>query len=319
MKLFFALLLAVLAGLVQAHTSVFAIFVDGVDQGLGNIPGGYIRSPPNNDPITDVGSNAMTCNANNSPAARTIDVWAGQVITFEWHRNAREDWDDILDPSHRGPVMTYIAPTYAYGNVWVKLAEEGFDGVKWATDKLIENRGKHSIKVPDLVAGEYLLRPEIIALHEGHKMYGAQFYMECVQIRVKSNGWRLLPAGAAFPGTYYPEHEGIFFDPYKPFTHYKIPGPPVWEGSWGTGMSGDTALDPVTSAAPIAATTSLAAPSTLVTVAKPAPSSAAGTGTGTGGKVEKYGQCGGRNHVGSTTCADGSTCQVQDEWYSQCL
>jgi len=32
-----------------------------------------------------------------------------------------------------------------------------------------------------------------------------------------------------------------------------------------------------------------------------------------------YGQCGGSGYNGATCCAGGSTCQVQSEWYSQCL
>jgi cellulase len=85
--------------------------------------------------------------------------------------------------------MTYIAPTSSNGagDVWVKLAEDGYDG-DWAVNRLIAAKGKHSITLPDLAAGTYLLRPEIIALHEGFSIGGAQFYMECVQIEVTSAG-----------------------------------------------------------------------------------------------------------------------------------
>lgn len=183
--------LAAAARLASAHATVYAIFVNGVDQGLGNSASGYIRSPPNNSPITDVTSKAMTCNVNNTPAAKTIKVKSGDEVTFEWHHNNRDASDDIIDKSHVGPVLTYIAPTKSNGDgkVWVKLAEDGYDGSStWAVDKLIKNRGKHSITVPDLAAGEYLLRPEIIALHEGDRASGAQFYMECVQVEVTSAG-----------------------------------------------------------------------------------------------------------------------------------
>ena len=33
----------------------------------------------------------------------------------------------------------------------------------------------------------------------------------------------------------------------------------------------------------------------------------------------KWAQCGGRNWNGSYLCAAGSTCQYQNDWYSQCL
>ena len=33
---------------------------------------------------------------------------------------------------------------------------------------------------------------------------------------------------------------------------------------------------------------------------------------------EPYGQCGGKGWNGSKSCPDGSICQYQSEWYSQC-
>ncbi|KAF9461275.1 CEL4a mannanase [Collybia nuda] len=35
--------------------------------------------------------------------------------------------------------------------------------------------------------------------------------------------------------------------------------------------------------------------------------------------VPIYGQCGGINHTGETTCVSGTTCQVLNDWYHQCL
>lgn len=92
--------------------------------------------------------------------------------------------------------MVYIAPTSSNGagDVWVKLAEDGYDAGTWAVDTLIANKGKHSVTLPDLASGDYLLRAEIIALHEADVAYsanparGAQFYMECVQISVGAGG-----------------------------------------------------------------------------------------------------------------------------------
>lgn len=164
--------------------------------------------------------------------------------------------------------MTYIAPTKSNGagNVWIKLAEEGLSGGKWAVDNLIANKGKHSITVPDLAAGEYLLRPEIIALHEGDRANGAQFYMECVQIKVTSAGAKTLPAGVAIPGTYTATDPGILFNLYSgSVTSYPIPGPKVWDGA-----SGSPATPAVSS---VAAVSSKAA----VTSAAPAVSSKAAT------------------------------------------
>ncbi|KAH0606910.1 uncharacterized protein H6S33_002898 [Morchella sextelata] len=37
------------------------------------------------------------------------------------------------------------------------------------------------------------------------------------------------------------------------------------------------------------------------------------------GQVAQWGQCGGSGYTGATTCASGSTCIAQNEWYSQCI
>lgn len=52
-----------LATSVTAHTLVWGVWINGVDQGDGrNV---YIRSPPNNNPVKDLTSDAMACNVNN--------------------------------------------------------------------------------------------------------------------------------------------------------------------------------------------------------------------------------------------------------------
>lgn len=68
---------------------------------------------------------------------------------------------------------------------WTKIAEDGWDGKSWAVTKLRDGayngkKGQHTFKMPNVAAGEYVIRPEIIALHEGNRPSGAQFYMGCV-------------------------------------------------------------------------------------------------------------------------------------------
>ncbi|KAF2814491.1 uncharacterized protein BDZ99DRAFT_460140 [Mytilinidion resinicola] len=357
MKSFTLLALAAAARLAQAHSTVYAIWVNDVDQGLGNSASGYIRSPSNNDPVKDVTSSDMTCNVNNVATAKTISVVGGDKITFEWHHNDRTASDDIIASSHLGPVMTYIAPTSSNGagDVWIKLAEDGYDG-EWAVSRLIANKGKHSITLPDLAAGTYLLRPEIIALHEAENVGGAQFYMECVQIKVTSAGTKTLPAGVAIPGTYSASDPGILFNLYNGFTSYPIPGPKVWDGASGTvatsavasaskvvstsapatsaavvssamvvsapAASTPAAVSTFTKAATSAPASTFAAPTTLVTAVKPTKAatstSAVATATPTG-PVAKYYQCGGINYTGATTCVAGTTCKHWNPYYYQCV
>jgi hypothetical protein len=59
-----------------------------------------------------------------------------------------------------------------------------------------------------LTLRSYLIRAEMIALHEGDASYlvnptrGAQFYPDCVQIEVTGDGSVELPEGVSFPGAY---------------------------------------------------------------------------------------------------------------------
>lgn len=74
------LALAASAKLAFAHTTIFAAWINDVDQGLGNTADGYIRTPPNNDPVKDVTSSDMTCNVNNVATAETLSVAAGDKV-----------------------------------------------------------------------------------------------------------------------------------------------------------------------------------------------------------------------------------------------
>lgn len=115
-----------------------------------------------------------------------------------------------------------------------------------------------------LTEESYLMRAEMIALHEGDASYlknpnrGAQFYPDCVQFEVTGDGAVELPEGVSFPGAYKYSDPGIVYDVRIPFlfplscllteskvycstktkttapctTTYVIPGPTVWSGAW---------------------------------------------------------------------------------------
>ncbi|KAH9880015.1 hypothetical protein J1614_002040, partial [Plenodomus biglobosus] len=329
MKTSSILALAVAGGaqLVAAHATVYNILVNGKDQGLGNKAGGYIDSPPNNSPVVDVTSKDMTCNVAGTKATTSVTVAGGDEITFQWHHNNNLPSDDIIDPSHKGPIMVYASKAGSSLS-WTKLAEDGYDGKSWAVDKLIAGKytgkpGQHKVKLPNLAAGNYILRPEIIALHEGNRQAGAQFYMECVHIKVTGSGSATLPAGVSFPGAYKATDPGVLFDIYSgAISNYPIPGPKVWKGANGGGAAPAPAPAPapVTTKAPAApaTTTKAAVPAapaktTLATVAKPAATPAAGA------VAQKWAQCGGTGYKGPKACAAGSKCSPQNAYYSQCL
>lgn len=305
--------------LATCHATVQAVWINDIDQGLGNSASGYIRSPPNNSPLTDVTSSSLTCNVNNSPTAKTLAVKSGDKVTFEWHHESRSSSDQIIDPSHNGPVLVYIAPTStgSTGRGWVKLSEDGLSGGKWAVERLRAAGGKHSVTIPDLAAGEYLLRPEIIALHEGYRSGGAQFYMECVQIKVTSSGSKTLPSGVSIPGAYSATDPGILVDIYSGISSYKIPGPAVWDGSSGGGTNPQ---QPTSSVRP--GTTSSVRATTLSTMTRTTSASVQAT-TSAGGVnsagAGAWAQCGGIGWTGATSCQSGLTCKQQNSYYYQCI
>ncbi|KAF2623820.1 lytic polysaccharide monooxygenase [Macroventuria anomochaeta] len=189
--------------------------------------------------------------------------------------------------------MVYIAPADSNGEgaVWTKLYEDGLTNGKWAVETFITNKGQITITLPDLAAGEYLIRPEIIALHEGNRQGGAQFYNGCGQIKVTGSGSASLPAtGVDMTKAYSATDPGVLFDIYSGATTYEMPGPAVWDGASGstpsktaTASSAAATSAAATSAAPAssAAATSAAAEATPVAsdAAAPAPTTGSGSGS----------------------------------------
>jgi cellulase len=89
----FMTLLPVLAGLLgaaNAHTRVYGLWVNDVDQGDGRSV--YIRSPPSNSPVKDVTSTDIICNVNNVAVPENVSVNAGDKVTFEWYISRVEDY-----------------------------------------------------------------------------------------------------------------------------------------------------------------------------------------------------------------------------------
>lgn len=229
MKFTAALALAAASQLASAHTTVFSIAVNGKDAGLGNVQGGYIDSPPSNSPVLDVTSSDVQCNVAGIKASKSITVQGSDKIAFQWHHNTNDASDDIIDPSHKGPIMVYASKAGSSYS-WTKIWEDGYNGGEWAVDKLIAGsytgtKGQHEVTLPNLAPGDYVLRPEIIALHEGNRQGGAQLYMECVHITVEGSGTAALPAGVSFPGAYSANDAGILFDIYTSFSSYPTPVP----------------------------------------------------------------------------------------------
>jgi hypothetical protein len=133
------------------------------------------------------------------------------------------------------------------GAEWFKIDEGGFhgDGVKvfldtetgsgWDIAKLVGGNKSWSSKIPaGLAPGNYLIRHELIALHQANN---PQWYAECAQIVVTGSGTAQPDSSykAAIPGYASNNDANIRFninDHSLPQT-YRVPGPAVYKGTAG--------------------------------------------------------------------------------------
>lgn len=185
--------LAALASLGSAHTIMQAVTVNGekYDQGYG------IYMPSDNYFQSDPTSNSLACNGapvtGFTASSEVIAVKAGDTVTGNWlHTLTSTGPDDssdnmVIDSSHKGPVLAYMKkvddatqnPENAPGDGWFKVAEAGLlSSTEWAMDALISADGVQTVTIPSCIEdGDYLLRFELIALHEGSQEGKAQYYV----------------------------------------------------------------------------------------------------------------------------------------------
>jgi len=299
---------------VSAHSTFQDLWVAQTDKGAS-----CVRMPLNNNPVTSVSGADIACNTSPKVSSGTCAYTAGTQATVEMHAQPgdRSCSNDAIGGNHDGPVIVYMAKVdnalTASGSSakWFKVAAQGYLGNdKWATDSLNTNCGRFSFLIPSCIApGDYLVRAEVIALHVAGSIGGAQFYMSCYTITVTGGG-STSPPTVSFPGAYSATDPGIHFDLYSAFTSYTIPGPAVFSCSGDNTSSvtiptGSPAANPTPDVANPAAGGSTSS------------SSGGSSGSSSGGSAALYGQCGGNDWTGPTTCASG-TCKAQSQYYSQC-
>ena len=80
-----------------------------------------------------------------------------------------------------------------------------------------------------LAPGNYVLRHEIIALHEGYEEGATQFYPQCVNLEITGDGTE-TPEGVVGIELYKSDDPGILYNIWNDETRptYTIPGPPLW-------------------------------------------------------------------------------------------
>ena len=95
----------------------------------------------------------------------------------------------------------------------------------WVTDELIANNFSSTVTIPNVAPGNYVIRHEIIALHSGSQVNGAQSYPLCINFKVEGSGTTQLTGGVPATSFYTPTDPGIHFTLWQSFDSYPIPGP----------------------------------------------------------------------------------------------
>ncbi|KAF4960034.1 hypothetical protein FSARC_10586 [Fusarium sarcochroum] len=251
---------ALMASQVAAHGYLNTFTLDGQDYE------GFSRWNPSPDPNAigwsfttedegpemDISSPDFVCRRDAEASKNYGKIAAGKTASFFWTSDDKEINPNGWAESHRGPVITYIAPCNGdCASVdktqlkWTKIAEEGVvsgpantEGV-WATDKLRENGGVNSAVIPASVApGKYVVRNELIALHRAH-LSEPEFYMQCGNIEVTGSGTDKLSNGVVASQLYSTSDEQIFgFSVYdNRGDSWKIPGPALYTGAKASSKS----------------------------------------------------------------------------------
>ncbi|KAJ1722077.1 hypothetical protein LPJ53_003484 [Coemansia erecta] len=233
---FIAVLLAVVLT-AQAHTFLSNLTINGTRLELGKCIRPYEDN--RNYPVKDLSSDELTCRTTSMDVADTdiCGVPAGSTVTVEWHET--DEQDRAISDSHLGPCIVYLSPLEANGagNVWFKIFEDGYDPdtKKWCVDKIIASKGLLDITIPaDIKQGNYLMRTEVIALHEADREYGsdenagAELFPNCAQLYIIGDG-TAQPTGVAIPGDYTTKDPGLLFDLYDGYDSYPVPGPKLYE------------------------------------------------------------------------------------------
>jgi len=220
---------------------------------------------PDYNPTTSCSAAKIRCNGGTS-ATLNASAAPGDSVSATWGQ-----WTHS-----QGPIIVwmYKCPGTSFsgcdgsGANWFKIDEAGFhgDGTKvfldtetpsgWDIAKLVGGNKQWTSTIPQgLAAGNYLIRHELIALHQAN---APQFYAECAQVVVTGSGTASPDASykAAIPGYCKDSDSNIkvgysFIHKSRPSGNgsmltvanqvpindhtipqtYKVPGPPVFKGT----------------------------------------------------------------------------------------
>ena len=200
------LLFTTLLSYVSAHTTFTNFYIDG----QAVTPGKCVRMSQNPAKATNPLPNSsitgkdIACGVDGDKGVEQIcDISEGSTLTFNFRACPLGTCDNgakvvPIDISHRGTCAVYMKKvskasdsSNAAGPGWFKIFAHDYDETtkKWCTDKIIETGGLLSANIPKgLQAGDYLIRTEILALHQADKTPAdPQFYVGCAQTRLTTS------------------------------------------------------------------------------------------------------------------------------------
>ncbi|CAH0055653.1 unnamed protein product [Clonostachys solani] len=197
------------------------------------------RQWPDYNPTLSATDSKIRCNGGTS-AQLSAPVKPGDSVQAIWAQ-----WTHS-----QGPVMVWMykcagdfSSCDGSGAGWFKIDESGFSGdgknvfldtetpSGWGIAKLVGGNKGWTSTIPNLTPGNYLIRHELIALHQAKT---PQWYAECAQLVVSGSGTGSPSSAqkASIPGYAQQSDPNISFninDHTLPQT-YTIPGPAVFKG-----------------------------------------------------------------------------------------
>lgn len=148
---------------------------------------------PDYNPIESCTSPQLRCNGG-TDAAEAAPAEPGDTVSATWAQ-----WTHA-----QGPVIVWMykcegefSSCDGSGDGWFKIDEAGFEGdgetvfldsenpSGWGIAELVGGNKQWTSTIPDLAPGNYLIRHELIALHQAN---APQFYAECAQIALGGSG-----------------------------------------------------------------------------------------------------------------------------------
>jgi len=248
-------------------------------------------------------------------APKTLNVAAGSSFTMFWQGATSElvgqggltsyfPWVHAM-----GPVLNYITPCTngdctkfdATNAGWTLLDKSGIDFSQtissslktamtnkpepyhpssgsglWAMAKLVQQGSTWDINIPpQLAPGQYILRHEIIAIHNplgSNPTSGPQHYISCTQLTVTGSGTAKLPAGVKSSNLYEPQGAFAKFDVNSDDPHnFPMPGPAPWNPSGAAANNSAPASAPPPPPASSPASSAPKAASSPAKASSPAP------------------------------------------------